>query len=176
MNTASQYSPADIDAVWAALDTVPDPEIPVVSVIDLGIVRDVAVDGGKLRVTITPTYSGCPAMQTIEDNIRAALEDAGFADAQVVAQLFPAWTTDWMSQRGRDNLRGYGIAPPGETGGAQVIDISRITRNGRNTLPVECPHCGSKNTRRVSEFGSTPCKSHHRCGDCDEPFDYFKTF
>lgn len=169
-------SPADIEAVWACLDQVPDPEIPVVSVLDLGIVRDVRVEAGELVVTITPTYSGCPAMQVIEDNIRDALRAHGVAHARIEVQLSPAWTTDWMTQRGRDNLRGYGIAPPGEAGAEQVIDISRITRDGRNTLAVACPHCGSNNTERLSAFGSTPCKAHHRCRDCAEPFDHFKPF
>ncbi|ROO29343.1 1,2-phenylacetyl-CoA epoxidase subunit PaaD [Salinisphaera orenii] len=162
--------------VWQWLDAVPDPEIPVVSVIDLGIVRDVRFEDDQLVVTITPTYSGCPAMQVIEDNILGALREHGVEDARLDVQLSPAWTTDWMSERGKENLRGYGIAPPGETGGAQVIDISRITRNGRNVVPQTCPHCGSKHTERVSEFGSTPCKALHRCLDCQEPFDYFKPF
>jgi ring-1,2-phenylacetyl-CoA epoxidase subunit PaaD len=174
--TVSEQTRFDIDDVWQWLDAVPDPEIPVVSVIDLGIVRDVRVEADQLVVTITPTYSGCPAMQVIEDNILDALREHGVDDARLDVQLSPAWTTDWMSERGKENLRGYGIAPPGERGGAQIIDISRITRNGRNVLPQTCPHCGSKHTERVSEFGSTPCKALHRCLDCAEPFDYFKPF
>lgn len=176
MSTVTESPDIDIAAVWQCLETVSDPEIPVISVIDLGIVRDVRVEADAVVVTITPTYSGCPAMRMIEDNILEALHESGVEKARLNVRLSPAWTTDWMSERGRRNLRGYGIAPPGGRGGAQVIDISRITRNGRNTLPVECPHCGSKNTECVSGFGSTPCKAHHRCNDCQEPFDYFKPF
>lgn len=174
--TVTEQTRFDTHDVWQWLDAVPDPEIPVVSVLDLGIVRDVRFEGEQLVVTITPTYSGCPAMQVIEDNILGALREHGVEDARLDVQLSPAWTTDWMSERGKENLRGYGIAPPGQTGGAQVIDISRITRNGRNVVPQTCPHCGSKHTERVSEFGSTPCKALHRCLDCQEPFDYFKPF
>lgn len=174
--TVTQHSRFDTSDVWQWLEAVPDPEIPVVSVIDLGIVRDVRFEGERLVVTITPTYSGCPAMQVIEDNILDALREQGVEDARLDVQLSPAWTTDWMSDRAKENLRGYGIAPPGEAGSTQVIDISRITRSGRNVLPQPCPHCGSTNTERVSEFGSTPCKALHRCLDCSEPFDYFKPF
>lgn len=174
--TVTEQSRFDTHDVWQWLDAVPDPEIPVVSVIDLGIVRDVRFEHEQLVVTITPTYSGCPAMQVIEDNILDALREHGVEGARLDVQLSPAWTTDWMSERGKENLRGYGIAPPGESGGAQIIDISRITRSGRNVVPQPCPHCGSKHTERVSEFGSTPCKALHRCLDCQEPFDYFKPF
>ncbi len=162
-----------IEDVWTWLDSVPDPEIPVVSVIDLGIIRDVRWDAAQLVVTITPTYSGCPAMQTIQDDIRNTLHDHGIEDVRLDVQLSPAWTTDWVSQRGRENLRGYGIAPP-DADGAQVIDISRITRSKTNVIPLACPQCGSKSTVRVSQFGSTPCKSLHRCNACLEPFDHFK--
>jgi ring-1,2-phenylacetyl-CoA epoxidase subunit PaaD len=138
-------------AVWQVLASVPDPEIPVVSVVDLGIVRAVEAD----RVVITPTYTGCPATQVIERDIRAALDAAGYRHVRIETALSPAWTTDWISPEGREKLRAYGIAPPGR--GA-----------------VHCPQCGSANTEEISRFGSTPCKSLWRCRDCAEPFDLFK--
>ncbi|HYE27458.1 MAG TPA: 1,2-phenylacetyl-CoA epoxidase subunit PaaD [Allosphingosinicella sp.] len=137
--------------IWAVLAEVPDPEIPVVSVVDLGIVRAVEPD----RVTITPTYTGCPATQAIERDIRSALDSAGYRDVAVETVLSPAWTTDWISDEGRRKLRAYGIAPP--------------TR----AAPT-CPQCGSSDTEEISRFGSTPCKALWRCRDCAEPFDLFK--
>ena len=141
-----------VQAIWAVLKGVPDPEIPVVSVIDLGIVRSVGED----KVVITPTYSGCPATQFIERNIRAALDDAGYGDVVIETQLSPAWTTDGISEEGKDKLRAYGIAPP---------ELAKT---------ASCPRCGSSNTEEVSRFGSTPCKAQWRCKDCLEPFDRFK--
>jgi ring-1,2-phenylacetyl-CoA epoxidase subunit PaaD len=141
----------DAGPIWAVLAAVPDPEIPVVSVVDLGIVRSVAPD----RVVITPTYTGCPATQVIERDIRAALDAAGYRHVAIETALSPAWTTDWISPAGREKLRAYGIAPP--TRGA-----------------VQCPQCGSANTQEISRFGSTPCKALWRCRDCAEPFDLFK--
>ncbi len=159
-----------IEQVWSWLDAVPDPEIPVISVVDLGIVRDVAWQDDTCVVTITPTYSGCPAMTAIRENVEAVLAAQGVNNVRVETRLAPAWTTDWMTARGKANLSGYGIAPPAQ----QVIDISGISRRSSPALVVACPHCGSHHTRLVSQFGSTACKALYRCGDCREPFDYFK--
>ena len=156
--------------VWEWLGEVSDPEIPVISVVDLGIVRNVEWRDQECVVTITPTYSGCPAMQVIAESIEAALKSHGIAHFTMQPQLSPAWTTDWMSEAGKGKLKGYGIAPPAQ----QVIDISRLSRKNSNVLQVPCPHCGSTNTRCSSQFGSTPCKALYRCDDCLEPFDYFK--
>jgi ring-1,2-phenylacetyl-CoA epoxidase subunit PaaD len=141
-----------IAGIETVLATVPDPEIPAVSVVDLGIVRK--VEPGK--VTITPTYSGCPATDFIERNIREALDAAGYRDVAIETALSPPWTTDWISEKGRDKLRAYGIAPP---------ELART---------ATCPQCGSIDTEEVSRFGSTPCKAQWRCRDCLEPFDRFK--
>lgn len=155
------------DAVWTLLEDVKDPEVPVLSVVDLGIVRDVSFDNGDPLVTITPTYSGCPAMNMIETEIIKALKQAGYAGVDVKTVLSPAWTTDWMSEAGRKKLEDYGIAPP-----------AHATTDKRALLgedPVlRCPHCGSTDTRKISEFGSTACKAHYVCNSCLEPFDYFK--
>jgi len=160
--------------IWDWLAEVPDPEIPVISVVDLGIVRDVAWEGDECIVTITPTYSGCPAMLVIAESIEEALKNRGIARFKMKTQLSPAWTTDWMSDAGKVKLKGYGIAPPAQ----QAIDISGITnrlaRKRADDLTVACPHCGSTHTRCSSQFGSTPCKALYRCDDCLEPFDYFK--
>ena len=142
-------STADIRAV---LETVMDPEIPVVSVVDLGIVREVSAE----RVAITPTYSGCPATEVIERTIREALDAAGFGDVRIETELAPPWTTDWISDKGRAALNAYGIAPP---------DLAKV---------ATCPQCGSTDTEEVSRFGSTPCKAQWRCKACLEPFDRFK--
>jgi ring-1,2-phenylacetyl-CoA epoxidase subunit PaaD len=166
------------DQVWAWLADVPDPEIPVISVVDLGIVRAVRIDGDAVSVTITPTYSGCPAMQVIDEAVREALRGHGVSEVNIVTQLSPAWTTDWMSDAGKAKLKGYGIAPPAQ----QVIDISglrgglaaAVSRRAAPALVVACPHCGSTHTELTSQFGSTPCKALYRCRDCREPFDYFK--
>ncbi len=141
-----------IEGIWAVLHDVPDPEIPAVSVTDLGIVR--SVDGEK--VVITPTYSGCPATLFIEQSIRAALDAAGYRGVAIETRLAPAWTTDWISDAGKDKLRAYGIAPP---------DLAK---------KATCPQCGSTDTEEISRFGSTPCKAQWRCRDCLEPFDRFK--
>jgi ring-1,2-phenylacetyl-CoA epoxidase subunit PaaD len=158
------------EQVWGWLSEVSDPEIPVISVVDLGIVRDVRLETeDSCVVTITPTYSGCPAMQVIAEAIEGSLKQHGFKTVSIETRLSPAWTTDWMSEAGREKLKGYGIAPPAQ----QAIDISGITRR-KQQLEVACPHCGSKHTRLVSQFGSTACKALYRCADCLEPFDYFK--
>jgi ring-1,2-phenylacetyl-CoA epoxidase subunit PaaD len=140
------------EAIWAVLRSVMDPEIPVVSVVDLGIVRDVTPG----EVTITPTYSGCPATDVIERTIREELDSAGLGDVAIKTTLSPAWTTDWISERGKEALRDYGIAPP---------DLAKA---------ATCPQCGSTDTEEVSRFGSTPCKAQWRCKACLEPFDRFK--
>ena len=154
-----------VDRVWDLLDRVMDPEIPVISVVDLGIVRDVREGADGLEVVITPTYSGCPATRQIEQDICAALARAGM-DAKLRVVLSPAWTTDWISQAGREKLEGYGIAPPAGKTGKQAIFGAEPQ--------VACPRCGSVRTEMISEFGSTPCKALWRCGECREPFDYFK--
>ena len=141
-----------IAAIEAVLATVPDPEIPAVSVMDLGIVRKVAAD----KVTITPTYSGCPATDFIERNIREALDAGGYRDVAIETVLSPPWSTDWISEEGKEKLRAYGIAPP---------ELAKT---------ATCPRCGSTDTEEVSRFGSTPCKAQWRCKDCLEPFDRFK--
>ncbi|CAG9172997.1 MULTISPECIES: 1,2-phenylacetyl-CoA epoxidase subunit PaaD [Cupriavidus] len=161
---------ASVAQLWDWLEQVPDPEIPVISVVDLGIVRDVAWIDDACVITITPTYSGCPAMTVIRDDIERVLGAQGIDRISVQTRLAPAWTTDWMSPRGKASLSGYGIAPPAQ----QVIDISGISRKASPALVVACPHCGSRHTRLVSQFGSTACKALYRCGDCKEPFDYFK--
>ena len=164
--------------VWDWLGQVADPEIPVISIVDLGIVRAVEWQGDQCVVTITPTYSGCPAMQVIAESVRAALHGHGVASVRLVNQLSPAWTTDWMSDAGKAALKGYGIAPPAQ----QVIDISGLHAGVKRgallelaTRPtVACPNCDSHHTELTSQFGSTPCKALYKCLDCREPFDYFK--
>lgn len=160
--------------VWDWLGEVSDPEIPVISVVDLGIVRAVDWQGDECVVTITPTYSGCPAMQVIAEAVTAALHSHGVPKVRLVNQLSPAWTTDWMSEAGKAALKGYGIAPPAQ----QVIDISGlhagVKRGPAPKLTVACPVCGSTHTQLTSQFGSTPCKALYKCLDCREPFDYFK--
>lgn len=166
-------------AAWAVLDTVPDPEVPALSVRDLGIVRDVVCGDGGTEVVLTPTYSGCPATEVISDNVRQALQDAGFGPVRVTLRRAPAWTTDWISDEGRRKLREYGIAPPGPvedgahgcgvSGAAPAMAPIRIRPRG-----VDCPRCGSAQTERLSAFGSTACKAMYRCLACREPFEYFK--
>jgi ring-1,2-phenylacetyl-CoA epoxidase subunit PaaD len=159
--------PAERVMQWLA--AVPDPEIPVLSIVDLGLVRQVAWDGDTCVVTITPTYSGCPAMHEISSGIRHALHVQGIEHVRIDTQLSPAWTTDWMSERGREALKDYGIAPPRE----RAIDVSGIMRRDADVV-VPCPLCGSQRTRLISHFGSTSCKALDRCNACGEPFDYFK--
>lgn len=162
--------------VWQVLSAVSDPEIPVISIVDLGIVRNVQWqdDPGTPTVVVTPTYSGCPATEVIIDSIRSALAAEGFADARVRIQLSPAWTTDWLSTNGRKKLHEYGIAPPvGRAADEQVVDIRQLLRQPAAPA-VNCPRCGSRETQVVSAFGSTPCKALYRCLSCREPFDYFK--
>jgi ring-1,2-phenylacetyl-CoA epoxidase subunit PaaD len=149
----------DPDRARDLLARIKDPEIPVITIAELGVLRDVAVEDGLLVVTITPTYSGCPAMRAIEDEIRSVLHDAGFHHVKVVTRLSPPWTTEWIGAHARAKLDAYGIAPPQPPG---------------SRAPVRCPQCRSANTERISEFGSTACKALYRCRDCLEPFDCFK--
>lgn len=150
-------SPVTKDQIWDWLDAVPDPEIPVISVVDLGVVRDLSVSEEGVEVTITPTYTGCPAMSVIAFDIETALAQKGIENITLKTQIAPAWTTDWLSKKGRARLEDYGIAPPQVAGG-----------------PERCPQCKSTNVERISQFGSTPCKAQWRCQSCLEPFDYFK--
>lgn len=151
---------SDCPALWNLLEQIKDPEIPVLSLWDLGILQNVEqISEGTVQVTITPTYSGCPAMREIEQDIYKVLASSGYQDVKVDSQLSPAWTTDMMTVEGRQRLKKYGIAPPRDAG---------------SRLPVQCPQCGADETRKISEFGSTPCKALYQCQQCKEPFDYFK--
>ncbi|MGY8526608.1 1,2-phenylacetyl-CoA epoxidase subunit PaaD [Paracidovorax citrulli] len=172
-----------------ALEAVPDPEIPVVSIRELGILRGVAIDGdGVLEVDITPTYSGCPAMSQIAEDIGAALDAAELGPWRIRTTLSPAWTTDWITEEGREKLLAYGIAPPGNCHGGQpagqpaqqatqrpIRFVPRLAAMGRRET-VPCPRCGSTHTEVLAQFGSTACKALYRCIDCREPFDYFKPY
>ena len=153
------------EAAWEAAAAVPDPEVPCVTVAELGILRWVRVDNGVAVAGVTPTYSGCPAVLAIELAVEAALRDAGF-EARIERLLSPPWTTDWISEDGREKLREYGIAPPGKSSGSIRSLFGEVT--------VPCPKCASTDTEKLSEFGSTACKAHYRCRACAEPFDYFK--
>lgn len=147
--------------IWQILETVTDPEIPVLTIHDLGILRGVSFKEDEVEVIITPTYNGCPAMDMISMNIRLALAEHGYKKIRIISVLSPAWTTDWMTEEGKRKLKEYGIAAPDK----------------KNSIPkdgVECPQCNSSNTRLISEFGSTACKALYQCNDCKEPFDYFK--
>jgi ring-1,2-phenylacetyl-CoA epoxidase subunit PaaD len=168
-----------LERAWSVLESVPDPEIPVVSIRELGILRGVerAADG-VLEVVITPTYSGCPAMDHITEDIAHALDAAGLAPHRIKTVLAPAWTTDWMTAQAREKLLAYGIAPPGgrcesAPAGAHEQAIRFVPRAAASP---SCPHCGSTHTERLSQFGSTACKALYRCLDCREPFDYFKPY
>lgn len=149
------------EQIWKILGQVTDPEVPVLTITDLGIVRDVKRNGNGVEVIITPTYTGCPAMDMISMNIKLALVENGYSDIKIISVLSPAWTTDWMSEEGKRKLKDYGIAAPNRK--------FSIAADG-----IECPLCNSTNTRLISEFGSTACKALYQCNDCKEPFDYFK--
>ncbi|MFM1908699.1 MAG: hypothetical protein RLZZ591_2376 [Pseudomonadota bacterium] len=166
-----------VAAAWAALETLADPEIPVVSLRELGILREVRDGPDGLEVVITPTYNGCPAMGQIEDDVRATLKAQGLV-ARVVTRLAPAWTTDWMSDAARDKLRAYGIAPPHTLPALPTGSSVLRFQPRRHALPaaVACPQCGSVHTVETSHFGSTACKALYKCLDCKEPFDYFKPY
>lgn len=147
----------DTSEIWRWLREIPDPEIPVISVVDLGIIREARWNDGELVVTVTPTYTGCPAANVIMRAVESALHARGIENLRLERQLSPPWTTDWISAAGRRKLKEYGIAPPAGRAG-----------------PLACPRCGSVDVVRISEFGSTPCKAQYRCSECLEPFDYFK--
>ena len=198
---ANTPSHSVVEKAWSLLESLTDPEIPVVTLRELGILRDVRIaqnDEGnegseQLEVVITPTYSGCPAMGQIEDDVRNLLKDHGL-QGRVVTQLAPAWTTDWMTPEAKDKLRAYGIAPPhsgadhdclthgvkdsgaGNTSIVQFAARSASNPGRHELLAVACPQCGSDNTTETSHFGSTACKALYRCLDCMEPFDYFKPY
>ena len=161
-----------LERAWALLDRVLDPEVPVVSVRDLGIVRDVIESGDGLRVVVTPTYSGCPATEVIEASIVEALEGAGLGPVRVEMRRAPAWTTDWMSEKGRRQLRDYGIAPPGPVAAPATVPLRFVPRS--KPLALACPRCASLETERISAFGATACKALWRCLACGEPFEHFK--
>ena len=174
MPVTASHATREMILEW--LGEVMDPEVPVVSVVDLGIVRDVQqAEGAGWTVTVTPTYSGCPATEVIAVSIREALQTHGVGEVEVCTQLSPAWTTDWMTAKGREALRDYGIAPPvhrvSSAGNSQVIDITALMPH---RAAVPCPRCASRKTRLLSQFGSTACKALYQCSDCLEPFDYFK--
>ena len=163
------------EAVWKILETVADPEVPVLSIIDLGIVRKIEIydavtmpPSGGVRIFITPTYTGCPAMDVINMDIRMALLENGFTNIEIKTILSPAWTTDWMTEAGKQKLKAYGIAPPNVK--QQVCTIDAF----QEEEAIQCPHCNSYNTTLISRFGSTACKALYKCNDCKEPFDYFK--
>ena len=159
---------ATIENIKSVLDTVMDPEVPVLSVIDLGIVRDIVVAENQTEIIITPTYSGCPAMDVIRANIKMELLANGFTNIKITTVLSPAWTTDWMTEEGKKKLKAYGIAPPNPKQIVCQTDLFAAEE------AIECPHCHSYHTHRVSEFGSTACKALYVCDTCKEPFDYFK--
>lgn len=157
----------DKSILYTYLEEIKDPEVPVLSIIDLGIVRDIKLNGDELEVIITPTYTGCPAMDMIAATIKIELATLGFKKTKVTTVLSPAWTTDWMSEEGKRKLKAYGIAPPNPK--QQACNQGLFAEE-----TIQCPHCNSHHTHRISEFGSTACKSLYQCDDCKEPFDYFK--
>jgi len=163
------------DEIWSMLAEINDPEVPVLSVVDLGIIRDIRINPDptgagrdEVEIVITPTYNGCPAMDTIRMNIRMMMLARGYANVKLTTVLSPAWTTDWMSEKGKEKLLEYGIAPP--------LPVQQVCHPGlfRMEEAIPCPRCRSYHTERISEFGSTACKALYRCKDCGEPFDYFK--
>ena len=172
MTAREPLASARVSQAWDVLHGVLDPEVPAISVTDLGIVRDVIEHDDGLEVVVTPTYSGCPATEVIEQAISDAIVAAGLGPARVTQRRAPAWTTDWITPEGREKLRAYGIAPPGscatEATSGNVQPIRLMARD------VACPRCGSAQTERLSAFGSTACKSLYRCVGCREPFEYFK--
>ncbi len=167
MRNANKIKPSGTSAeqAWLAASAVPDPEVPCVTVADLGILRSVELVDGVAVAKVTPTYSGCPAVLAIELAIETALLDAGF-EARIERVMSPPWTTDWISKDGRKKLKAYGIAPPHKT------SSSKLSLFGETK--IECPRCGSSRTNKLSEFGSTACKAQYQCASCAEPFDYFK--
>ena len=166
MNTPSQELPNQ-KAVWKILNEIPDPEIPVISIVELGVVRDLQITNTRINVTITPTYTGCPATKFFENDITAAMKNVGFEEVNINYVYNPAWTTDWLNDESREKLRKYGIAPPD----GQSTDKNFLL--GKDP-EVGCPQCKSKETKMISQFGSTACKSLYQCNECLETFDYFK--
>jgi ring-1,2-phenylacetyl-CoA epoxidase subunit PaaD len=168
MTSIDDSSGVGVRRIWSLMEQVNDPEVPVLSVVDLGIIRDVRADEGEIEIILTPTYSGCPAMDVIRMNIRMVLLEHGYKNITLTTVLSPAWTTDWMSERGKERLKVYGIAPP--------LPVQQMCRPAffQRDEAIQCPHCHSYHTTRISEFGSTACKALYRCEDCNEPFDYFK--
>lgn len=154
--------------IWNILRDIYDPEVPVLSIVDLGIVRDVVLNDESATILITPTYTGCPAMDVIRMNIKMRLLENGLGNVEVKTILSPAWTTDWLTEKGRQQLKAFGIAPPNETQSVCSIDAFAADE------AVQCPRCLSFNTKAISRFGSTACKALYQCNDCHEPFDYFK--
>lgn len=174
MNAAAQTSDdMRVLRAWEVLGTVLDPEVPALSVRDLGIVRDVLPQGDELEIVLTPTYSGCPATELIERNVLDAIAAAGLGPAHVRLQRAPAWTTNWISDAGRRKLRDYGIAPPAHLAAGDAVPVRFISRRAASER-LACPRCGSSNTERLSAFGSTACKALYRCLSCREPFEHFK--
>ncbi len=180
MNAHPGRQPDEAARARAIAATVPDPEIPVLDIDDLGILRDVRLDGGRVIVTLTPTYTGCPATEAIAGAVREALAAGGWPDAEVRLQLAPPWTTDWISERGRDRLRAWGIAPPGAVCDAApasgVAPLRRFRAGTDAATGPTCPRCTSARVEQIAEHGSTPCKALYRCLACAEPFDYFKPY
>jgi ring-1,2-phenylacetyl-CoA epoxidase subunit PaaD len=178
---ATRASTPSTQAVWAALDELTDPEIPVVTLREMGILRDVRIDSNAVEVVITPTYSGCPAMEQIHDDIVSTVKALGVA-VRVTTQLAPAWTTDWMTPHARDKLRAYGIAPPALCSQAEPTAkgsssiVLQFSSRAMTRDVVPCPRCSSHDTTETSHFGSTACKSLYKCLSCMEPFDYFKPY
>lgn len=156
------------EEIWKILETIPDPEIPVISVVELGVIRKVELLENETQITITPTYSGCPAMKVFEDDIIKTLEDKGYPSVKIKTVYSPAWTTDWMSEEAREKLRKYGIAPPQKG----TNDKGVLFQSGPKKVP--CPQCKSTETELLSQFGSTACKAVYTCSNCSETFDYFK--
>src|SRR5215467_5383967 len=160
--------PTNKNDILEILQDVMDPEVPVLSIVDLGILRDVKIENEKIEIVITPTYTGCPAMDAIKSNIQNTMRSHGYSNVQLSTVLSPAWTTDWLSETGKEKLKAFGIAPPTPK---QQVCHPGLFHEGE---AIQCPQCNSYNTRLISRFGSTPCKALYQCNDCDEPFDYFK--
>ncbi|MBX2932410.1 MAG: phenylacetate-CoA oxygenase subunit PaaJ [Chitinophagaceae bacterium] len=157
------------EAIWKVIETVPDPEIPVITLKDLGVIRDIKVsDDNAIEVIITPTYIGCPAMDVMSMSIEQALTEQGYKNVKITKVLSPAWTTDWMSEEGKKKLKEYGIAPPNQK---QIVCTPDLFQQEE---VVQCPRCDSYHTKMISRFGSTPCKALYQCNTCHEPFEYFK--
>lgn len=167
VNETAQHKTITEEQLWHILEEVKDPEVPVLSIVDLGIVRDAKMEGDKINIILTPTYSGCPAMDVISMDIRLKLIEKGYRNVSIQQQLSPAWTTDWMTEEGKKKLKAFGIAPPNPK---QQFCTSEMFREEA----VECPHCGSYHTELISQFSSTACKAMYRCLNCKEAFDYFK--